>query len=161
MVNTAFMVMLLSFSQKHISEKVITPHYNNIQVECLADNVYFESVGESEPGQTAVALVTMNRVNSGQFPDTVCEVVREKRNKCQFSWWCDYEKREMIAQVRSSPEYQKIKEKVTNIYHNYDQIKDITNGSLYYHSKHISSKKIGLKKLKLAASIGRHKFYKI
>ena len=54
--------------------------------ECLALNVYFESRGESQVGQEAVAWVTLNRVASGKFPDTICGVVWEDS---QFSWTHD------------------------------------------------------------------------
>lgn len=46
---------------------------------CLAQNIYHEARGESMAGQRAVAEVTMNRVRSSLYPDTVCEVVHEKR----------------------------------------------------------------------------------
>ena len=46
---------------------------------CLARNIYHESRGEPIAGQYAVAEVTLNRVDSRRFPDTVCEVVYEKR----------------------------------------------------------------------------------
>ena len=48
-------------------------------LECLARNVYYEARGEPLAGQYAVAEVTMNRAASGSFPDTVCDVVHEKR----------------------------------------------------------------------------------
>ena len=42
---------------------------------CLALNVYFEARSEDVVGQYAVAEVTLNRVASDRFPDTVCDVV--------------------------------------------------------------------------------------
>jgi len=60
---------------------------------CLAMNVYFEARGESLAGQQAVAEVTLNRVASGRYPDTVCGVVFQKnwdplrgRYVSAFSW---------------------------------------------------------------------------
>jgi len=50
---------------------------------CLANNVYFEARGESFKGKLAVAVVTLNRVNSGDFADSICGVVYQKD---QFSW---------------------------------------------------------------------------
>lgn len=50
---------------------------------CLAGAVYFESKGESLPGQLAVARVVMARANSGRFPRTLCGVVYQKS---QFSF---------------------------------------------------------------------------
>lgn len=53
---------------------------------CLASNIFHEARGESREGQVQVALVTMNRVASPQYPDTVCGVVYQK---AQFSWTAD------------------------------------------------------------------------
>ena len=50
---------------------------------CLAGAVYFESKGESLPGQLAVARVVMARANSGRFPSSLCGVVYQKS---QFSF---------------------------------------------------------------------------
>jgi spore germination cell wall hydrolase CwlJ-like protein len=60
--------------------------------KCLADAIYFESRGESERGQMAVAQVVMNRVFSGYYPDDVCGVVYQnahRRLACQFTFACD------------------------------------------------------------------------
>ena len=68
------------------------------QRECLAKNIYFEARGESIAGQVAVAWVTLNRMESDNFPNTICGVVYQARtdsngnpirHKCQFSWFCD------------------------------------------------------------------------
>ena len=56
------------------------------ELHCLAQNVYFEARGEMPVGQLAVAMVTMNRVESRRFPNSVCRVVWQKR---QFSWTHD------------------------------------------------------------------------
>lgn len=53
------------------------------EFECLVKNVYYEARGEPFKGQLAVALVTLNRVNSRLYPNTICEVVYQKY---QFSW---------------------------------------------------------------------------
>jgi spore germination cell wall hydrolase CwlJ-like protein len=62
------------------------------QFECLAQAVYFEARSESENGQIAVARVVLNRVASNRYPDTICGVVyqgKQRRNRCQFSFACD------------------------------------------------------------------------
>ena len=57
---------------------------------CLALNVYFEARSEPIAGQLAVAEVTLNRVASQDYPNSICEVVlQENQNGCSFSWWCD------------------------------------------------------------------------
>jgi spore germination cell wall hydrolase CwlJ-like protein len=45
------------------------------ELECLALNIYHEARGEPLVGQYAVAEVTLNRVASPQFPDSICAVV--------------------------------------------------------------------------------------
>jgi spore germination cell wall hydrolase CwlJ-like protein len=62
------------------------------QERCLTNAIYFESRGEPERGQMAVAQVVMNRVFSPYYPLTVCGVVYQnahKRNACQFTFACD------------------------------------------------------------------------
>ena len=65
----------------------------NIELNCLAENIYYEARGEPLDGQYAVADVTLNRMQSPQFPHTVCGVVHEarwdperKRFVAHFSW---------------------------------------------------------------------------
>jgi len=56
--------------------------------QCLAEAIYFESRGEPEMGQLAVAQVVLNRVMSGLYPNSVCGVVYQNAhrfNACQFS----------------------------------------------------------------------------
>jgi N-acetylmuramoyl-L-alanine amidase len=55
----------------------------NPEEHCLAGAVYFESKGESLPGQLAVARVVMARSKSGRFASTLCGVVYQKS---QFSF---------------------------------------------------------------------------
>ena len=53
------------------------------ELRCLAGAVYFESRGESLPGQLAVAHVVINRAQSGRFPKSLCGVVHQRS---QFSF---------------------------------------------------------------------------
>lgn len=65
---------------------------------CLAQNVFFEARNQNIDGQVAVAWVTLNRMEDSNFPNNICDVVKQSkrdssgnviRNKCQFSWYCD------------------------------------------------------------------------
>lgn len=58
---------------------------------CLALTMYWEAREEGRKGMTAVGWVVLNRVKSKKFPNSICEVVHQKRRKrkCQFSFWCD------------------------------------------------------------------------
>jgi hypothetical protein len=50
---------------------------------CMIRNVFFEAGSEPYAGKIAVAHVTWNRVRSGQWGNTVCQVVHAPN---QFSW---------------------------------------------------------------------------
>src|SRR5690606_17630366 len=63
--------------------------------KCLADAIYFESRGETERGQIAVAQVVINRVFSGYYPEDVCGTVYQNAHRhlaCQFTFACEGKK---------------------------------------------------------------------
>ncbi len=127
-------------------------------LQCLAENVYFESRGEPVNGQYAVAEVTLNRTRAPNFPHTICGVVHEmrwdpgrKRHVADFSWtelgsmspdddlaW----KRAMAVATAA-----------------YDETRDpIVPDALFYHS---TSVRPGWAKTRTAiTTIGNHVFYK-
>lgn len=53
------------------------------ELEILALNMYHEARGEGRTGMQMVGEVTLNRVASEEYPDTICEVVYQPG---QFSW---------------------------------------------------------------------------
>jgi len=56
----------------------------------LAMNIYHEARGEPIHAQIAVAEVTINRVKSPNYPNTIKGVVTQTGGgSCAFSWWCD------------------------------------------------------------------------
>lgn len=63
------------------------------ELKCLANNIYYEAGSEPFEGKVAVAQVSLNRAESGLFPETICGVVSQrtviaKKVVCQFSWFC-------------------------------------------------------------------------
>lgn len=130
------------------------------EIACLAENIYFEAGHEPEQGQLAVAFVTMNRVNSGKFADSICGVVKQKiGNTCQFSWWCESKPYAMstsntLTKTNNSL-YNRIVDLSVNFYLNHDQMKDPSRGALYYHADYVNP---GWK-LPKNTQIGRHIFY--
>jgi len=72
----------------------VTAEVRNKQLECLTRNIYYEAGNQPFEGKVAVAQVTINRAESGQFPSDICKVVYQKnvvyeRVLCQFSWYCE------------------------------------------------------------------------
>lgn len=133
------------------------------QVDCLAQNIYFEAGHEPKTGQIAVGMVTMNRVNSTHWPHTVCGVVKEQKSTvCQFSWWCEPKnKTKAIHKTYSREEiriYNKAKAIALYVYMNYEELKhnDVTEGAYFYHADYVNPNW----KLKKTTKIGSHIFYK-
>lgn len=135
------------------------------QVDCLADNIYFEARSEPLTGQKAVALVTMNRVTDKNFPKTVCDVVKQKKSSvCQFSWWCNTKARAQSMQRRFHHDhdtYMKARQVAFEVYINYDQMHDVTKGAIFYHADYVSVTRLGMYNLKKTVHIGQHIFYRI
>jgi spore germination cell wall hydrolase CwlJ-like protein len=61
------------------------------ELACLAQTLYWEAKTEGRDGMLAVAWVILNRMRDGEYPRSVCGVVKQGREKpgCQFSYWCD------------------------------------------------------------------------
>lgn len=148
-------------TEAYAYSEINRPHER--QIECLADNIYHESRGESYKGKVAVGFVTMNRTQSGQFPDDVCRVVKQKTDDtCQFSWYCQKKKRthsnkKLLAKIMDLS-YIQSRLVAEYVFRNYENIKDPTKGSLYFHSKSVRPKIKG--KIKKCV-VGRHIFYNV
>ena len=128
----------------------------NPQIKCLAEAIYFEARGENLLGRVAVAEVILNRVDSDQFPNSVCKVVAEgasRLNSCQFSYNCDG-KPEYINDRKS---YQRILKLSDIIYRQAARM--LTEGATFYHSTGV--KPGWAKKMKNTGEIGKHLFYKV
>lgn len=130
------------------------------QLTCLADNVYFEARGESKEGWSAVTNVVFNRIDSDKFPNTACQVIKQRRgNVCQFSWTC---KPINAVNYRNTKLYKTIRTHVHNMYKDRKNVIDNTDGALFYHSTNITVNDLGLiKHVKRTKQIGNHIFYNI
>ena len=121
------------------------------QVDCLADNIYHEAGFEPDAGKVAVALVTLNRMQDPRFPKDICGVVKQRTTSvCQFSWFCSK------VSIKNKDAYEQAKEVAVYVYANYENLKDITKGALYYHADYVNPRW----KLEKTTVIGRHIFYK-
>lgn len=81
MSHTSTVLLVLALTLIGFTANATT--YSEKQLNCLAQNIYHESRGESIQGQFAVAFVTLNRTEDENFPRSICGVVYQKG---QFSW---------------------------------------------------------------------------
>lgn len=127
------------------------------QVECLAENIYFEAAHEPKNGQIAVALVTLNRLSSGNYANDICGVVNQKTGStCQFSWVCMPTFTDKRLTIKNTPLYNEVRKVAMNVVFNYANLSDITKGATYYHADYVNP---GWK-LPKTTQIGAHIFYK-
>jgi spore germination cell wall hydrolase CwlJ-like protein len=135
------------------------------QLQCLAENIYYEAGGESEAGKAAVARVVMNRVKHG-FANTPCNVIYQttmitkineetldayKVKMCQFSWVCENKKKPNT----NDPRYIQSKEIAYNVlaYDAYDDV--LPRTALFFHNLTVDP----FWPYKQVAKIGNHIFY--
>lgn len=127
-------------------------------IRCLAENIYFEARGEPLRGQYAVAEVTMNRLASPHFPDTVCEVVHDtrydtarRRLVAHFSWTAF-----KLRLESGSLEWKQAMDVATVVYDGGHE--PIVPDALFYHATYV--KPYWASSKRVVAKIGNHIFYR-
>ena len=134
----------------------ITAKVRERQLACLAKNIYYEAGNEPFEGKVAVAQVTLNRVESGLFPDDVCQVIYQKnvfyeKVVCQFSWYCD---RAAVMRPIHKGNYDESMEAAKKVLLEGFRLPSIKT-ALFYHAEYVNP---GWRKERVA-KIGRHIFY--
>ncbi|ANT64939.1 Spore cortex-lytic enzyme precursor [Prosthecochloris sp. CIB 2401] len=145
---------VLSTHQKPREEVKLNDYISSIggkEAEWLARNIYHEARGESWDGMLAVGIVTLNRVNSPYFPDTIEDVVKEYK---QFSWFWDG----MVDRENDRDAWRMAKAAAAEVMLNPDlpiarEIGDAT----YYHADYV--KPYWSDGKEHVATVGRHVFY--
>ena len=128
-------------------------------LQCLAENIYFEARGEPVAGQYAVAEVTVNRTQAQNFPHTICEVVHERRwdpihrrHIADFSWT-------ETEDDLSEPDGPAWKQAMTIAKAVYDDTNEpLVPGALFYHAT--SVRPGWARSRQVVARIGNHIFYR-
>ena len=127
-------------------------------LECLAENIYFEARGEPLAGQYAVAEVTLNRTRAEHFPHSVCEVVHEsrwdpvrRRAIADFSWT-------ELGQLAPAdgPAWKQALAVATEAYD--DLHEPLVPGALFYHA--VSVRPDWSRTRRVITTIGNHVFYR-
>jgi len=134
----------------------VTAELRQKQLNCLARNIYHEAGGEPFEGKVAVAQVTINRAESGDFPSDICQVVYQKnivyeKVLCQFSWYCSSAS---INKPMNGPVYTESMEVAKKVLLEGFRLPSIKN-ALYFHGDYVNPK-WGKQPV---AKIGRHIFY--
>jgi N-acetylmuramoyl-L-alanine amidase len=140
-----------------IKMSAVTAEVRNKQLDCLARNIYYEAGNQPFEGKVAVAQVTMNRVESGVFPNDVCKVIYQKnvvyeKVLCQFSWYCTNPSGKPPKHTEVYRESELVARQVLLEGFRLPGLKD----AMYFHGDYINP---GWKRERVA-KIGNHIFYK-
>ena len=117
--------------------------------ETMVEAIYFEARDQPTLGQVVVGCVIMNRVISRRFPDTVYDVVWQRR---QFSYTHD-NKDEMMADYQSKLSAARVASKVL-----YGDVCWAYDGILHYANLKLT-KANWHNKMKLILVVGDHSFF--
>lgn len=120
-------------------------------IECLTRAVYFESRGDTDVGQAAVAQVVLNRSRHPAFPKSVCAVVNQgvERRSCQFSFVCKPTK---VTDPREWRRAREVAEKAID-----GHTVPAVGTSTFFHAARINP---GWRNLSRVGQFGAHVFYK-
>jgi len=125
------------------------------QWECLAEALYFEARGETVRGMFAVGEVILNRVDSNNYPDTLCKVINQgtgRKYGCQFTYTCDGNP-ENIAEPRSWDRVGKVARILLD-----GAPRALTGGATHYHTKAVNPS--WAQRYPRTATIDSHHFYR-
>lgn len=124
---------------------------NSREMEWLARNIYHEARGESWDGMLAVGVVTLNRVNSPDYPDSIEGVVKDYK---QFSWFWDG----LSDKIRDRKAWRMAKAAAAEVMLNPDlPLARELAGVMFYHADYVAPAWAGAKTE--ITTIGNHVFY--
>lgn len=104
------------------------------EIQCLAENIYYEAGNQSLVGKLAVGHVTINRMHNPKYPKTICGVVNQRIDGiCMFSWKC--EEPRPIQNQRAWKESQQVAYELLS--RNRNEIIDITEGATHFHNARV------------------------
>ena len=152
-------------------QAVTLTYIDTTQVTCLAKNMYFEARSEGLAGLVATTQVVFNRLESEEYPNTICGVIEQAKlsqwwlkekgikkpikNKCQFSWFCDGYSDEPKDEKTYNEIYNLAEEFIAGKHKN---MIDITDGAMWYHADYVHPRWANHKEV--TTKVGRHIFYR-
>lgn len=124
---------------------------------CLTQAIYFEARSEPPDGQAAVAQVVLNRMSSGLYPNSICGVVfqnRERDRACQFSFACEGKE----LSVREPEAFALAARIADNVLAGKTWVADVGEAT-HYHATYVRPR--WARTLKRTDAIGKHIFYRL
>jgi N-acetylmuramoyl-L-alanine amidase len=127
-----------------------TVAYEELDLFCLAKNIFHEAGVEDELGMFAVAQVTINRVRNARYPNSICDVVMQS---AQFSWTNDRSRRWTHP---SGPKWELSKQIAKKVIKDGYRVPAL-QAAMFYHADYVSPN--WRDPNAVVAQIGTHIFY--
>ena len=124
--------------------------YSKEEFDCLARNIFYEAGVEDRAGKIAVAQVTLNRLRTGYWGNSICKVVYAP---AQFSW-TKVKRRAWLT--NNGPLWEESQQVATEVLQHGTRI-SILKTSLFYHADYVSP--YWRDNSKRVTQIGQHIFY--
>lgn len=118
------------------------------EMNCLAGAIYFESKGETLPGQLAVGRVVVARSKSGRFPSSYCGVVFQPS---QFS----FVRGQSMPAIKKNSRSWRQAVAIAHVAHE-GSWRSPVEGALFFHATHVSPRW----RLTRIARVDNHVFYR-
>lgn len=172
--NTCVDLLEVGFNALGKKPNTPTKRISKNELFCLAQNIYFEARGEGINGMTAVGAITLNRVHSPDFPNTICDVVfQTKKVKGtlipQMEWTVKNNKKlPRSTPIKNRAHYERIAAKIINGTYGtgYENVCDAlfwVNPNKMERKERIKSwhaKKYFSNKIKCSFKVNEHVFFK-
>lgn len=157
-LSDVFKVVPEFITKAEASDIRIDESVKKTDLQCMAENIYFEAATQSYVGKLAVGRVVLNRLNDSSRPNTICGVIYEgsqntRTSTCQFSWTCQPKKMIDLSSDAWNKSVLVARELLSN-----RTMVDVTEGATYYHATYVSP--AWRKSLRKVAQIDDHVFYK-
>lgn len=148
-------VALLEKAKRENAKRANMRHAELTDTECLALAMYHEARGEGTQGMKAVAFVIYNRMKSGRFPNSICQVVLQKS---QFSFIGDRN----TDSIKSWGVFEQALAMSVDLLDNngFENEKSPVGNALFFNSLARGGKSVYSYGRKFIATIGNHHFFK-
>lgn len=124
------------------------------ELDCLTMAVYYEAGNQTLTGKMAVANVIENRLDQRRYPDTYCEVVKQRN---QFSFYWDGLPEPMPKNSSKMEKQALLESRIVATIAYIGLLRDNTHGSDHYHSHKVDP--VWTTKMTATTRIGDHTFY--
>jgi len=118
-------------------------------------NLYHEARSQGREGMIAVGWVVLNRIADPDYPDTIAEVINQRRGRnCEWGWTCDGRSDEP-----GEAEMWQLAQEIADLMLGASRPADPTGGAIWFHETFRSQPGWMGDHVRRSATLGDHHFY--